>query len=567
VRLQWKLTLAFAAVALGPIAVLAGVARVVVANQYRAQFRATLEQAEGDVEREYQRMGDEVADAVQRMAKPDDPTLGPLLVALARGALDEDRRDELEERAKTAMRALGFDVLDILDERGEILAAPHLSGRVGDQDPAALAFARRSAGHAQLVEDRHMVGGDAKPCLAVEAAREVEGKFAEGQRARVTLIGGRVLGDEFVGRLHRGARLVSADGKLVYGPPAPAPSNDGPQTIVEFKRGDGSVAARVELAIGDAELRRTLELISLLAGGLAAGGVVLALLLGAMVARRWSVPLGELADGARSVARGDLAVTVPIHGRDEIGQLARAFNAMIRDLLTAREELVRAERVAAWKEIAQRIAHEIKNPLTPIQMAIETLQRAHAKGAEPFDRLFDESAKTILDEVARLKNIVGEFSAFARMPAPQLAPVALNEVVEATLAIYLSDGPQQPIERMLGASLPPAMADRDQLTQVLINLLENARDAAGADGKVVVATRVAAGRVELEVRDSGPGLTDEARARLFTPYFTTKPKGTGLGLAIVHRIVSDHGGEIRVDSPPGRGATFTVSLPARDGVR
>jgi signal transduction histidine kinase len=556
VRLQWKLTLAFAAVALGPIAVLAGVARVVVANQYRAQFRATLEQAESDVEREYQRMGDEVADAVQRMAKPDDPTLGPLLVALARGALDEDRRDELEERAKTAMRALGFDVLDILDERGEILAAPHLSGRVGDQDPAALAFARRSAGHAQLVEDQRMEGGNARRVLAVEAAREVEGKFAEGQRARVTLIGGRVLGDEFVGRLHRGARLVSADGKLVYGPPAPAEA--GPQTIVEFKRGDGSVAARVELAIGDAELRRTLELISLLAGGLAAGGVVLALLLGAMVARRWSVPLGELADGARSVARGDLAVTVPIHGRDEIGQLARAFNAMIRDLLTAREELVRAERVAAWKEIAQRIAHEIKNPLTPIQMAIETLQRAHAKGAEPFDRLFDESAKTILDEVARLKNIVGEFSAFARMPAPQLAPVALNEVVEATLALY----PQQPIERALAPSLPPAMADRDQLTQVLINLLENARDAAGTDGKVVVMTRAAGGRVELEVRDSGPGLTDEARARLFTPYFTTKPKGTGLGLAIVHRIVSDHGGEIRVDSPPGRGATFTVSLPA-----
>src|SRR5581483_1895234 len=335
----WKLTLAFAAVALAPIAVLAGVARVVVANQYRAEFRSTLEQAETDVEREYQRVGDEVADAVQRMARPDDPTLGPLLVALSRGALDDDRRSELEERAKTAMRALGFDVLEILDERGEILAAPHFSGRVGDQDPAALAFARRSAGHSQLVEDQHMEGGDARRVLAVEAAREAEGKFAEGQRARVTLIGGRLLGKEFVERLHRGARLVSADGKLVYGPPVEA----GPQTIVEFKRGDGSVAARVELAICDAELRRTLELISLLAGGLAAGGVVLALLLGGLVARRWSVPLGELADGARSVARGDLAVAVPIHGRDEIGQLGRAFNAMIRDLTTAREELVRAE--------------------------------------------------------------------------------------------------------------------------------------------------------------------------------------------------------------------------------
>jgi signal transduction histidine kinase len=562
-RLQTKLTLAFAAVALAPIAVLAGVARVVVANQYRAQFRTTLEQAEADVEHEYQRVGDEVADAVQRMAKHDDPTLGPLLVALSRGALDEDRRSELESRAETAMRALGFDILEILDERGEILAAPHFSGRVGDQDPAALALARRSAGHSQLVEDQRMEGGSAKRVLALEAARETEETFAEGHRARVTLIGGRVLGKEFVERLHRSARLVGADGKVIYA--QPGSEQGGLQTVVEFKRADGSQAARVELSVPDAELRRTLELISLLAGGLAAGGVILALLLGAMVARRWSVPLGELAEGARAVARGDLAVKVPVRGRDEIGQLGGAFNAMIRDLTTAREELVRAERVAAWKEIAQRIAHEIKNPLTPIQMAIETLQRAHEKSPDQFDALFAESAKTILDEVARLKNIVGEFSAFARMPAPHLAPCQLGEVVEATLALYRSNGAAQPIERALAPGLPSVMADRDQLTQVLINLVENARDAAGPDGKVHVSTRTAAGRVELEVSDSGPGLTDEARARLFTPYFTTKPKGTGLGLAIVHRIVSDHGGEIRVSSTPGRGATFTVSLPRSTG--
>jgi nitrogen fixation/metabolism regulation signal transduction histidine kinase len=322
--------------------------------------------------------------------------------------------------------------------------------------------------------------------------------------------------------------------------------------VVEFKRADGSLAARVELSISDAELRRTLELISLLAGGLAAGGVVLALLLGAMVARRWSVPLAELSDGARAVARGDLSVSVPVRRRDEIGQLGAAFNAMIHDLTTAREALLRAERVAAWREIAQRIAHEIKNPLTPIQMAIETLQRAHEKGSEQFDALFAESAKTILDEVARLKNIVGEFSAFARMPAPRLAPVALDELVESTLALYAS----LPIERSLAAP-PRIAADRDQLTQVLINLVENARDAA-PDGKIRVTTRTAGNRVELEVADSGPGFTDEARARLFTPYFTTKPKGTGLGLAIVHRIVTDHAGEIRIELSPTR---FIVSLP------
>jgi nitrogen fixation/metabolism regulation signal transduction histidine kinase len=227
---------------------------------------------------------------------------------------------------------------------------------------------------------------------------------------------------------------------------------------------------------------------------------------------------------------------------------------MIRELSSAREELVRAERVAAWREIAQRIAHEIKNPLTPIQMAVETLQRAQKKAdAGMFEELFVESSKTILDEVARLKHIVAEFSQFARMPPPRLAPLDLKEVVESTLPLYTGA-----VEKELHAA--PAQADRDQIVQVLLNLLENARDAAGSDGKVTVRTRRSNGRVELEVADSGPGLSDEARSRLFTPYFTTKTKGTGLGLAICHRIVSDHGGEIRVAND--NGAVFTISLPA-----
>jgi nitrogen fixation/metabolism regulation signal transduction histidine kinase len=234
---------------------------------------------------------------------------------------------------------------------------------------------------------------------------------------------------------------------------------------------------------------------------------------------------------------------------------------MTRDVRAAREELARAERVAAWREIAQRIAHEIKNPLTPIQMAIETLKRAQPKGPEVFDALFAESAQTILDEVQRLKHIVAEFSSFARMPQPQLKPCAVGEVVEAALKLYAG---AVPVERELDPALPPALADRDQLTQVLLNLVENAREAVSSQasgGRIRVRTRAVDGRVELEVADDGPGIAEAARARLFTPYFTTKAKGTGLGLAIVHRIVSDHGGEIRVGGAPGAGAVFTVSLP------
>ncbi len=162
--------------------------------------------------------------------------------------------------------------------------------------------------------------------------------------------------------------------------------------------------------------------------------------------------------------------------------------------------------------------------------------------------------------MARLKHIVAEFSGFARMPEPKLAPVAVHELVEGALALYAGG------EVSIARDLAPATVrgDRDQLQQVLLNLLENARDAVAQAGRgdIAVRTRRAGDRVEIEVADSGPGISEEARARLFTPYFTTKKQGTGLGLAIVHRIVTDHGGEIRVGANEGGGAVFVVALPA-----
>jgi signal transduction histidine kinase len=559
VRLQTKLTLAFAAVALAPIAGLTATARVVIANQSRGEFRRSLDDARADVEREYQRLSDELSQATARMARPDDPLLGPLLIALSSGPLDDDHQRDLEDRAEAEMHALGFDVLELVDAHGEVLAAAHFPGRVGDRDPSPQALAR-AEGRAELVDEQVMEGGRARRALAIESARTVRASFDEGRRPEVTLVAGHLLGADFLARLPRGARLLDADGKLLSGAPASAEARSWPTTTVTLARENGAPAARVELAISDAQLRRTLARVTDVALALGLGGLMLALFVGALVAHRLSTPLGELADAARALSRGQLDRTVPVRGSDEVAKLAHAWNGMVGDLETAREELVRAERLAAWREIAQRIAHEIKNPLTPIQMAIETLDRAHKKGSAAFDALFAESARTILDEVARLKNIVAEFSSFARLPPPRLAPLALGEVVESALALYASAGLE--LERDLAAELPPALADRDQMTQVLLNLLENARDAvASSGGRIRVATRAQGKMIELEVADTGPGLTDEARARLFTPYFTTKAKGTGLGLAIVHRIVTDHGGEIRVSGALGQGAVFTVAVP------
>ncbi len=560
VRLQTKLTVAFAAVALLPIAALTAVARVVVVERYRAEFTESLDRAADEVSDEFRRLAGDVEAATDRVANPDDRLLGPVLLQLAKARqLDDDVAQATQERARAAMLALGFNILEIVDERGEVLAAGHYNGHVGDRDPEALAVARRVPGQARGVREEVLDGGRARDVLALESARQVQRQFGD-RAASVVIVGGRLVGDGFVARLDPSARLYAADGALLAAR-APAPPKRWQHRTIELPGPDGEPVARVEIAVSNDNLAEALEKITWASGAFAVGGFVLALLAGAVVARRITGPLRELADGAVAVAGGSLDASVPVRTRDEVGELAATFNSMTRDLAGARDELVRAERVAAWREIAQRIAHEIKNPLTPIQMAIETLQRAHKKSAPQFDALFGESAQTILDEVGRLKRIVHEFSSFARMPAPTLASVDVSEVVDAALALY-KGGPMA-LDLALPRDLPRALADKEQLTQVVINLVENARDAAGPSGRIRVITRadLERGRVELEVADDGPGLSEEARAKIFTPYFTTKPRGTGLGLAIVHRIVTDHGGEIRIGGSPGAGATFTVALP------
>jgi nitrogen fixation/metabolism regulation signal transduction histidine kinase len=560
-KLQSKLTLAFAAVALMPIVALTAVARVVVAERYSGEFKHTLEAAADQVEQEYRRLGHDVEAATDRLAHGDDRLIHSISADLAFAEpIEGDRARELKELAAAEMRTLGLDLLEVVDLQGEVLAAAHFPGRVGDSDPEVLRVARQAPGRARLLRDRVMDGGRAREQLVIEVVRGVDSYLGEGHTARLVVMGGRVLGDELVARLHPSARLYAPDGTLLVARAGAAPPARWPRRKVDLLGVDGEPRAYVEIAISDEELRDALGLISWATGALALAGVMLALLVGAAVARRIAGPLDELAEGARAVARGSLSASVPVRTRDEIGELAATFNAMTRDLSTAREELVRAERVAAWREIAQRIAHEIKNPLTPIQMAVETLQRAHQRGAPQFDALFAESAETVLAEVARLKHIVAEFSAFARMPQPKLQPLDLSQLVDGALALY--KGGETRLTLKLERDLPPALADRDQLTQVVINLVENARDAVGGVGCITVTTRAADAAVEIEVADDGPGLSDEARAKLFTPYFTTKAKGTGLGLAIVHRIVSDHGGEIRVDGQPGAGARFTVVLRA-----
>jgi two-component system nitrogen regulation sensor histidine kinase NtrY len=294
----------------------------------------------------------------------------------------------------------------------------------------------------------------------------------------------------------------------------------------------------------------------------AAGGILMGVALSWWATARITRPVQRLAESAGKVAAGNWGTTVDAASSDEIGQLARAFNRMTHELVEQRERLVQAERVAAWRELARRLAHELKNPLFPLQITVENMQRAREVAPGEFDEVFREGTTTLLAELANLKQIIARFSDFAKMPAPEMHPVNLNELVTETLRLFEPQLAKAGIEASarLEPQLRSVQADPEQMTRVLRNLILNAIDAMPQGGSLAVRTAALEAGVRLEVSDTGQGLSPEECERLFTPYYTTKTHGTGLGLAIVQSVVSDHGGRISVESTPGKGTTFRIDL-------
>jgi nitrogen fixation/metabolism regulation signal transduction histidine kinase len=288
----------------------------------------------------------------------------------------------------------------------------------------------------------------------------------------------------------------------------------------------------------------------------------------AWAAARVTRPVQRLAHSAGKVAAGNWDTTVEESSGGEIGQLASAFNRMTHELVEQRDRLVQTERVAAWRELARRLAHELKNPLFPLQITVENMLRARERSPEQFDEVFREGAHTLLAELANLKQIIARFSDFAKMPAPQMRSVDFNSVVTETMRLFEVQFTQACVmpRLELDAKLRPVQADPEQMTRALRNLVVNAIDAMPGGGTLTVRTVAIGAGVRLEVSDTGQGLTPEECARLFTPYYTTKTHGTGLGLAIVQSVVSDHRGRIAVESEPGKGTTFRIELGNAGGL-
>lgn len=342
----------------------------------------------------------------------------------------------------------------------------------------------------------------------------------------------------------------SADAELFHAIPLPGPN----QQLMGVLLVGSSRRPLIELQ------RRVLSAAMLVGGG----GMLVAVIASLWFAARVTRPVVSLADAARRVAAGDLAAKVEVESSDELGQLAASFNRMTEDLAQQKDRAVQAERVAAWRELARRLAHELKNPLFPLQVTVENLVRAKQKAPEMFEEVFDEGTSTLLAEINNLKNIIARFSEFSKMPQPQRRPTQVNDVLDSVLRVFqaqLQAKSRITVHTELAASLPEISADPDLLHRALSNLVLNAIDAMPQGGTLTLGTAAINSRVQIFVSDTGSGLTPEECERLFTPYYTTKQHGTGLGLAIVQSVVSDHGGKISVESVKDKGTTFRIELP------
>jgi len=493
----------------------------------------------------------------------------PMILEIGK-ALEEKQFWVSENRPRNAVRDIhelfvsnpGLSVFYVIDASvrpGVVIAAGH-TDHLQLPRPEVLKW------HAQSVDEVRIARLENQPGASEQSLRVLETVRAAGPS--LVVVGGRTLTRPWLDRLIEGhtddVQLTLSDGSGVFltAGNTQVEHEDGVESkSFEFKGLSFSLSvSRHRLVEQIASMRRGMIQI-----GLAA--IFLAVLLGWWTARRLTRPIEALAVATRDVASGEnTRILRDEQRRDELGDLIRRFNEMALQIGDARERAVRAERVAAWRDIARQIAHEIKNPLFPIQTSIETLQKAYDRNMPEFEEILRESTTTILEEVARMERIVNAFSHFARMPKPEMIPMELNRVCQQVVHLHRAVDETIAVEAELSDALSSVCGDAEQLTQVLTNLVKNAIEANQVSGgkRVRVWTAQQEQDVVLGVDDEGPGIQPEERENIFAPYMTNKVQGTGLGLAIVLRIVTEHGGRIHIGRSLSGGASFQVFLPAID---
>ncbi len=507
-----------------------------------------------EVSRQLDRQGAERADRALASLRTD-LAQQEQQVAAALDALSGDARrlsrfgaavpaSERYGQAVQLLRPGTIDVLDVLGPDGETRSSGHWPARIDLPQPVP-----QPIGAAGFVARLDTPTGP-QPALIVVRSVPAGGDTLH-------LVGGRWLQDASLAAARE--RLGVDRLELRWGPGDPSTAEllvrslplrgpGGPRVVVGVDRSDV------------VQLQRRLRWQALAVALLSA---LLALGVGLALSRGVVRPVEALAAAASRLAGGDLEARVaPGTSRvREVEELVGAFNAMGADLRASQDRLVQAERVAAWREIARGLAHELKNPLTPIRGAMDVLRRARSLDRPDFDEILHEQAEAVVSEVQRLTELSDSFARFARLPDPQPEPLDAGVLLNEIATLY-AQGDGLRIERNVGPA--PVLADRNQLATVLTNLVKNAREAMEDRGTLRLHAAVAGDTVELRIQDDGPGIADEIRGRLFTPYVSTKgSRGTGLGLAMAHRIVVEHGGTIGVEDAGGGGAVFVIRLPAR----
>ena len=461
----------------------------------------------------------------------------------------DSSRNELALRTRNDRDSLSMDELMVAIQGGEIVGA----------SPTALISMPARDIDALIMNDpkRAIIRGGTTPAIVSRCTREAKGGRKTGAVA-VRYVAPFL--ERLSGSSTFGVRIVPSwtnKGKALGDE-----SHFASQCELEAETGPALtysiVKSTEELGEKQKQIDQRVGLIALIAGAIA---FVVAIILGLRLGR----PLNLLAAEAGKVAAGE-AHPIQERGSGELKELARAYNRMIQDLAVTRRRLAAASRVAAWREVARRVAHEVKNPLAPIRAAVETLRRLRAREDPRFDEYFDEATRTVLDEVHRISNIVTEFTRFARLPQPRPTELEAEEVARHVVGVHKAAADGIAFAHVAQRHAPSLLADRDQVIQVLTNLVQNAFDSVrGREGAAVTLTTDTDGHyASFTVIDNGPGIAPEIAARLFEPYATTKgAQGTGLGLAIAQRIALEHNGGLDYIGPgaDGKGAVFRLLLP------
>jgi signal transduction histidine kinase len=580
VSFRTKVFLTISAAVVLAVWVVAAVVSMLVSDSFERRDAERTASLVSQFRREFDRRGAEVARRIEAVAGSDAVAR---LAASAGGQLDAS---QYYAQAQTLAQEQSLDFLELVGPDAAIISSAEWPARFGyKEDWLAAPVDWKSQGVFLKKED--LADG---PVLGLVAARSV----SDGDKT-IVVVGGRRMDQEFLDSLPatEGMRLE------LYRNFEPLPSAESLEskvaadlveevrrqpreltrvssaatiTAIPLRGRDQQLLAILLIENSRRELASLKKYIQATAAAVGGVGILLGLMLSFWTASRVTRPLRALASSVREVAGGNWNTRAKVSSADEVGQLARDFNGMTAQLVEQRDRMIQAERVAAWRELARRLAHELKNPLFPLQITIENLQRSRAalhdqNGPEEFDEVFRESTSTLLAELGHLKTIIGRFSDFAKMPSPQLEPVDVNRLAREVVQLFEAQlrAPERPrveTKLQLGAEVGEIPADPDQLRRVLSNLVLNALDAMPKGGELTVQTSRRDGRVNIEVSDTGEGLTPEECERLFTPYYTTKQHGTGLGLAIVQSVISDHKGTITVHSKPGEGTTFRIELKA-----